>query len=77
MNMQLDGNIFYFLETDLGKWAFDNEKEAVSKLKEMVHTDEVNPEDGLSILEVDTTEQKWQIKEIPWSKIAMQLMKGD
>lgn len=76
MKIEIDEDIFYFVESDSGKWAFDNEKEAIEKLKQIVSENELNEDNSISLLQVNTTDQKWQIKEIPWSKIAMQLMKG-
>jgi hypothetical protein len=75
MEMKVKNNKFYLLEMGEEKWLYDSESDAIEALKRLVsEREEVNPED-ISILEVDTTEEKWEIKSIPWSKIAIGLMK--
>ena len=51
---------------------FKTEKEAINALKEMVKSENVDPE-KINVLEVDVSKEKWEVRGIPWSKIALQL----
>ncbi len=45
-------------------------KELISK------STDLNPENA-SILEVNTKGKKWEVKELPWSRIAVAFIKGE
>lgn len=76
MELKLKGDIFYLLDTGDEKRIFDSESEAVSSLRNVVSKrEEIDPE-TLSIWEVNTAGEKWKIKAVPWSKIAIELMRG-
>jgi len=67
---------FYLLDAGKEKWIYDTEAEAVGALKKIAsEKTELDPE-SLSILEVNVAGEKWEIKSIPWSKIAMGLLRG-
>lgn len=76
MELKLEGNIFYLLDAKSEKRLYNTEKEAVSALKTMAGSrTDIDPE-NIAILEVDTSSDKWMIKAVPWSKIAIELIKG-
>ncbi len=75
--MKIENNKFFVLETKDEKWVFNKENEAIKSMKEITSENkELKPED-ISILEVDVKEKKWEIKEIPWARIALQLIRGE
>ena len=77
MKMKIEGEKFFVLETKNEKWVFDTESEAIKSMEEIVSENkDLKPED-VSILEVDVKGKKWEIKEIPWSRIALQLIRGE
>ena len=77
MKMKIENNKFFVLETKDEKWIFNKENEAIKSMKEITSENkELKPED-ISILEVDVKEKKWEIKEIPWARIALQLIRGE
>jgi len=77
MKMKIENNKFFVLETKDEKWVFNTENEAIKSMKEITSENkELKPED-ISILEVDVKEKKWEIKEIPWARIALQLIRGE
>lgn len=76
MEMKVKGETFYVLEAGGEKWIYDTEDNAIETLKSLVSKGKgLNPED-VSILEVNTAGEKWEIKSVPWSKIAIGLIKG-
>ena len=76
MEMKIESNKFYILEAGKEKWIYDTERSATQSLKKRVSENvDLNPED-VSIIEVNLTGEKWKIKEVPWSKIAIELIRG-
>lgn len=76
MELKVENDIFYLLDTGDEKWVYDTENNAVEALKSLTSKKkELDPE-SVSIWEVNTAEESWEIKSVPWSKIAMGLMKG-
>ena len=71
----MKGDIFYLLDTGDEKRIYDTEGEAVASLKSVVSKrEELDPE-ALSVWEINTGGEKWEIKAVPWSKIAIELMR--
>lgn len=77
MSIKIEEEKFYVLEAGNNKWIYNSEKEAISSLKELLTKDKSLKEENVSILEVDTTGDKWKIKQISWSKIAIELIRGE
>ena len=76
MELRIDNDKFYVLELGKQKRIFDSEEAAVASLKEALAEDEkLNPE-GVNILEVDTSEEQWKIQGVPWSRIAVSLIRS-
>lgn len=76
MEMKVKNNVFYLLDAGGEKWVYDAESEAVKALKTLVSTKKTLDPERVSILEINTIGEKWEIKSVPWSKIAIELMKG-
>jgi hypothetical protein len=75
MELKVKNDTFYVLVIGDEKRIYDSESDAITSLKSLVaNRGDVDPE-NLSVLEVRMGE-KWEIKAIPWSKIALQLLKG-
>ena len=77
MELKVKGNTFYVLVVGNDRRIYDSESEAVISLKSIVSgKEDIDPED-ISIFEVTILEEKWEIKAIPWSRIALKLIKGE
>lgn len=77
MEMKIKDDRFFVLEVGDDKWIYDSETTAIKSMKEVLsRTADVNPE-NVSILEVTAKEKKWEVKELPWSRIAISLIKGE
>lgn len=77
MSMKIENDKFYILEAENEKWIYSSEKDAVNSLKRLLSENRELSEKNANILEVDTKEEKWQIRQMSWSKIAMQLIRGE
>jgi hypothetical protein len=76
VELKVKGDSFYLLDTGNEKRIYDSETEAVSSLKDTVSSQaNLNPE-SVTIWKVNTVGEKWEIKSVPWSRIAIELMKG-
>lgn len=74
--MIIKGDKFYVFEAGNGKRIYDSEEEAIESMKKLMGKDKaINPED-VTILEVDTSDESWKIVSIPWSKIALGLIRS-
>ena len=76
MELKVENDTFYLLDAGGEKWIYDTESEALKALKTLVSTKKALDPESVSILEVNTAGDKWEIKSVPWSKIAIGLMKG-
>jgi hypothetical protein len=53
----------------------DTVANAIDSLKQIIaNKPTLNPE-TVNILEINTAKEKWEIKSVPWSKIAVELLK--
>lgn len=77
MTIKIEGDKFYILEAGNEKWIYNSEKDAINSLREMLAKNKDLNEDNVSVLEIDTKVEKWQIKQISWSRIAMKLIRGE
>jgi hypothetical protein len=76
MELKVNEHTFYLLDAGEEKWLFDTEESAIGSLKKLVaNGGDVDPE-KVSIFEVNTSGEQWGITSVPWSKIAIGLMKG-
>jgi len=77
VEMKIKDDKFFVLEMGEDKWVYDAESTVIKSMKELIsNSAELNPE-NVSILEVNTKEKKWEVKELPWSRIAIALIKGE
>ncbi len=77
MKMKIKNNKFFVLEIKNEKWIFDTESEPINLMKKMISENKDLKSEDISILEVDTQKKNWEIKEIPWSRISLQLIRGE
>ena len=76
MELKVKDDAFYVLIASDEKRVYDSESDAISSLKTLVaEKKKIDPED-VNIFEVNIAGEKWEIKSVPWSKIAIELMKG-
>ncbi len=71
--MKLEGNKFYVLDGGDEKWIFINKEEAIEQMKTIV---KAGTGDNSKLLSVNTTEDQWEIKQVPWQEIAIDLIKN-
>jgi len=76
MELKLKDGVFFLLDAGREKIGYESEPEAVSGLKRIMGSDDKLDPTKVSIFEVNVNGEKWNIKQIPWSKIAMELIKG-
>lgn len=76
MELKIKDDVFYVLEAGKEKRLYDTEGDAIGSLKTLVSENkELNPE-SVSIIEVNIKGEKWEMKTMPWSKIAIELIRG-
>lgn len=76
MELTIKDNRFYVLNAGDEKIIYVNESTAVAALKKKIaENEELNPE-NIELLEVNTEGKQWEIKSVPWSKIAIGLIRG-
>ena len=75
--IRIQNEKFYVLASKNEKWIYINEDQAVKALKKLLAENEnLNPGD-VSLLEVSTTGEEWEIKQVPWSRITLLLIRGE
>ncbi len=74
--IKIQNGKFYVLKLKDEKWIYINEDSAVGALKRLLAENENLDSEDVSLLEVSIVEDEWEIKQVPWSKIAMRLIKG-
>lgn len=80
MSIKVKNDTFYVLLLEDDKWIYENDEEAIASLKEKASSQaDINLE-KTRIAEITIgkeEEEQWQIKEVPWSRIAMTLIKEE
>lgn len=75
MELKIQKDTFYLLDAGKDKRLCDTENNAIQALKQVAAADkDLNPE-TISIVEINTSGEKWEIKSVPWSKIAIGLIR--
>jgi len=77
MKLKIIDDKFYVVKVIENKWFHDNKDEGIETLKEEIKK---NPELGpgdVSVIEVDTSTEKWGLKMVPWDEIAIGLIRGE
>jgi len=77
VKLKIENDKFYIIEAGSEKWIYNVEDEAINSLKEMLSKDKDLDEKDVNILEVETSGEKWQVKQISCSKIALKLIRGE
>lgn len=71
--MKVQNQRFYVVQTASTSHVLPEEDAAIEHLKE--HGDGIDPENGdVSVAEVQFGGEDWTIKELPWQRIALQLL---
>lgn len=73
--MELDQSSFWFLETNKKNYIYKEKNKAVKKLQGMA--EEVGKKElveGSKIFKVTTEGDQWNLEQVPWSEIAMEMM---
>lgn len=73
--MEIEGDTFFVVDAQKTKWILKKEEDAIERMKQVVKVEDVDME-KTAIYEVDTSGEKWEVKQVPWSKIAQQLLRG-
>ena len=74
--IEIKGNTFFVVDTEESKWILDKEGDAIEKMKEIVKGKDIDVE-KIAIFMVDTKAKEWKIKQVSWSKIAIELIRGE
>jgi len=75
MKLKVENEKFYVVQAAGEKIIHTARAEAVETLKELVAKNkDLDPEEA-SVIEVDTSGEKWSLKMVPWSQIAIQLIR--
>ena len=75
MELKIENDTFYLLDAGNDKRLHNTETNAIQALKQVAAADkDLNPE-SISIMEINTSGEKWEIKSVPWSKIAIGLIR--
>jgi len=72
--MKLSGTEFFYLELESDRYLFEEREDAVEKLKE--EASNIEDPRGSKIFHVDTEGDKWDLEQVPWSEIAVEMMTG-
>lgn len=73
--IKIQNEKFYVLKSKNEKWIYINEENAVRVLRKLLEEKEnLDPAD-ISLLEVEVVGEEWAIKQVPWSRITMLLVR--
>jgi hypothetical protein len=73
--IKIQNEKFYVLKSKNEKWIYINEEHAVRVLRKLLEENKnLNPAD-ISLLEVEVVSEEWTIKQVPWSRITMLLVR--
>lgn len=74
--MKLDDNTFYVVQSTDGLYLYQEQSESIEHLRE--HADEIEGDDpDISISEVIVDGDDWTIKQLPWQRIAINLVRNE
>jgi len=73
MEMEIK-NEFWYLDCGKDKFLFDNDTEAIDKLKQLAKKNKTKVDD-LNLQKMEIKNDKMELKAISWQTIAMELMK--
>ncbi len=70
--MKMDTDSFYVLDAGNDKWIFTSKTEAIDQMKVVVKNGDG---DATKLLSINTSEDNWEITQVPWKLIALELIK--
>ena len=76
MELKIKNDVFYVLEAGKEKRFYDTEEDAIDSLKTVVSENKDLNSENVNIIEVNIKGEKWEMKTMPWSKIAIELIRG-
>ena len=76
MELKLKSDMFYLLDAGSEKRIYDDESDSVEALRTIVSQNEDIEAESVKILEINTSTEKWEVKSVPWSRIAKWLLRG-
>ena len=76
MEIKIENDTFYLLETGDEKSIHESEGSAIQTLKVLASKNKDLDPESMSIVEVNTAGAKWEIKAVAWSRIAVGLIRG-
>jgi hypothetical protein len=73
--MIVNNETFFVVQTPEDDYIVGSEDEAIDQLKD--NSDDIDPEtDDVTVAQVNYSGNDWEIKELPWQTIALQLLQG-
>jgi len=74
--MKIEEGTFYVAQFPESSYVFADQSDAVDKLRE--NSDKLDEDaNGFSVVEVDFSDDDWSVMEIPWQRIAVQLLREE
>ena len=70
--MKMDTDNFYVLDAGKDKWIFTSKNEAIDQMKVVVKNGDG---ETTKLLSINTSEDNWEITQVPWKLIALELIK--
>ncbi|MHA1289988.1 MAG: hypothetical protein ACTSPB_21615 [Candidatus Thorarchaeota archaeon] len=70
MEMKINSNTFWILQTEKEKWAFDSDKSAIAKMKDFIR----NGKDA-ELLRFYFEGDKIKLEQVPWKDVATALIR--
>ena len=67
---------FYVIQFEEKNIIHSSKDEAVNTLKEVISENKELKAENIEIVEVDTSDEKWLLKSVPWNEIAISLIRG-
>jgi hypothetical protein len=74
--IKIQNKKFYVLKSKDERWIYLNEEQAVSALKKFLAGNENLIPGEVSLLEVKIVGEEWEIKQVPWSRVTLLLIRG-
>lgn len=75
MSLAINGGTFYLATIRDAQTLHANREDAINQLRSADGLD--TETDNVSIVEVSVTDGDWQIAELPWQNIALELLRGE
>jgi len=73
--IRIQNDKFYVLVSKDVKWIYTDERQAVKALKDLLAMNENSSPGEVSLVEASIAGQEWEIKQVPWSRITLLLIR--